>query len=139
MKVIDVLSQLRSDGFRVTAAREALVELFMNDMTPYSVSEVIEALERTGISVNKTTVYRELDFLQERGIIKEVRIDTERAYYEFGLGSHHHHIKCIQCKDIVDVELTLKVEAEEKRIGKEHGFQVLDHSIEFFGICSSCQ
>lgn len=139
MKVIDVLSQLRAEGFRVTAAREALVELFMSDMTPYSVPEIIEALERKGISVNKTTVYRELDFLTERGIIKEVRLDTDRAYYEFGLGSHHHHVKCIQCKDIVDVELQLQVEAEQKRIGKQHGFTILDHSIEFFGICSSCQ
>ena len=139
MKVIDILSDLRSKGFRVTAAREALIDFFMNDMSPHSVPELIEALERKGITVNKTTVYRELDFLKEQGIVAEVRLDSERAYYEFGLGDHHHHVKCMECKDVFDVDLKLDVKAEEERIQKEHGIKVLEHSIEFFGVCNKCE
>lgn len=139
MKLIDVLSDLRGKGFRVTAAREALVDFFMADMTPHSVPEVIEALERKGITVNKTTVYRELDFLKEQGVVAEVRLDNERAYYEFGLGDHHHHVKCMECKEVFDVELSLDVRSEEKKIEKEHGIRVFEHSIEFFGVCNKCE
>lgn len=139
MKLLDVLSDLRSKGFRVTAAREALIDFFMKDMSPHTVLEVIEAFERKGLSVNKTTVYRELAFLQEQGIVKEVRLDSERAYYEFALGDHHHHVKCIECKDVFDVDVQLDVRTEEARISKQHSIKILEHSIEFFGVCSSCE
>ena len=47
-------------------------------------------------------------------------------------------IICNDCKKVIEVQDDLLEELEE-RIRNTYGFDILDHSVKFFGICSECK
>lgn len=128
-----------SDGGRLTPIRAALLTLLEKRREPQTPQELVRALSRRGRSVNKTTVYRQLEALQKQGIIREVRFADRSSRYELADDDHHHHLVCVVCGRIEDVELPTDLAAQEKIILKKSGFKVLEHSLEFFGRCRKCQ
>ncbi len=134
----DFLSELRGRGFRMTKARSAIVAFLARIDAPQSIPEISEALRKTGLVFNKTTVYRELAFLVKEGIAKEVRVSDEKRYYEL-VGEHHHHTICVSCGDIRDVLFRENLLHVERMLSERDGFRVLEHSLEFFGLCSECK
>ena len=89
--------------------------------------------------VNKTTIYRELAFLKKQNIILELQFDDNTKRYEIMPANHHHHIVCVRCEKVEDVVLEKDLDAEEKVITQNKKFQILHHSLEFYGICKMCQ
>lgn len=134
----EIIGRLRAQGHRVTKTRQGVLKLLSENRKPVAASETPKLLEREGIIVNKTTVYRELDFLFREGCIDEVRLNDGRRYYEM-VSEHHHHAICIECKGVDDVVLESELAKEEKRIERELDFKILHHSLEFFGVCARCR
>lgn len=134
-----IITNLKNSGHRITKARSLIVEIFGNSKTPQSAFDILNHLKVKNAQVNKTTVYRELEFLTVQGIIKEVDFGEGKKRYELDDDTtHHHHIICINCRKVEDVDLKIDLEDEEKRIAKMKNFKVLNHSLEFFGLCGNC-
>ncbi|OHA62776.1 MAG: hypothetical protein A3E07_03490 [Candidatus Wildermuthbacteria bacterium RIFCSPHIGHO2_12_FULL_45_9] len=138
MKQESVISVLREQGHRITNVRSAVVELLETSKSPLSADEIREELKKRKLDVNKTTVYRELDFLKGRNIAQEVEFGDKKKRYEI-VGKHHHHVVCVQCKRAEDVDLQQDLDVVEKKIARGKGFQITGHSLEFFGLCSNCR
>lgn len=133
-----ILELLRAQGFRITKIRKLIVEIFANSKEPISAVDIVSEFQSQGIKVNKTTIYREISSLISIGVLKEISFGDSTKRYEVSSDSHHHHLICIKCKKIEDVELHADLDAEEKRIAKEKNFQIQSHSLEFFGLCNKC-
>ena len=134
-----ILDELKTNGFRRSAAREALLRTFEAAQSPLSVPDIERCLASGPRSFNKTTVYREIEFLKTAGYVSELTLRNDVALYELA-GPHHHHLVCVDCGTVRDVAVKEGAwECEERRIEKREGFRVLDHSLEFFGLCGSCQ
>lgn len=133
----NVLEELKNSGFKITKARKALIELLLESNQPLSVPEISSLLRN--LNANKTTIYREISFLIDQGVVKEIDFGESKKRYEYDFKKHHHHLVCVSCKRIEDIEVEANIEAEEKRIEKISGFRVVNHSLEFFGICRRCQ
>jgi len=134
------LEELKKAGHRMTAARTAIVDIVLSAGTPLSAQDVSTALVQRVVSANVTTVYRELDFLHEQGICVPVTFADGVQRYESAALGHHHHLVCIECNAIQDVELPHEeLHAAEKLIEKSHGFTVLQHALEFYGRCEKCR
>ncbi len=131
------LAGLMSKGVRLTRARKALVELLAQAGAPKSIPDMQASFKRLNISFHKTTLYREIDFLVAEGIVKEVIVSGEKCYYEL-VGEHHHHAVCLQCGDIQDILIQEDFSNIERELSRNSGFRVADHSVEFFGWCSTC-
>ncbi len=87
-----------------------------------------------------TTVYRELEFLRQQGILVPVSFADGVQRYESAELEHHHHLICIQCNAIEDVHIEHgELDKAEKVIAKTTGFEVFQHSLEFYGHCRKCQ
>lgn len=125
----------------MTKLRTAMIALFLKSSKPQAASAIMMALLKQGVSVNKTSVYRELEFLIGKGVIKTVNLSDEEMLYERA-DDHHHHIVCRECKTVEDVR-TDAVEdillGEEKIIARKSEFSEIRHSLEFFGRCGRCQ
>lgn len=134
-----ILERLRSDGFRITKTRRHVVEIFASEARPMSAQELLDALRKKKQRVNKTTVYRELEFLEEQEVVREVQLGQDRKRFELTDGPHHHHIRCLSCGIIVDVSIPNELSTATKHIQKQTAFKVLDHSLEFVGVCRDCQ
>jgi Fe2+ or Zn2+ uptake regulation protein len=134
-----IFELLKSKGYRLTRARKALVRIFANSRKPLSAAELNSRLEKNDVNVNKTTIYREIDFLKGQRMIRELQFGDGKRRYEIWPDNHHHHIVCISCDYIECVELDGCLEAEEKKILKENNFKTVKHSLEFQGLCAKCQ
>jgi Fe2+ or Zn2+ uptake regulation protein len=134
----DLLFALKARGHRLTRMRRAVAGVFLKNPTPLSVQQVRAALTDLGVSSDRTTVYREVEFLRSQDVLGEVDLGTGRKCYEIRRGGHHHHLVCIRCSGVECVELETCIETEERRILNEMNFRVLNHSLNFYGICARC-
>lgn len=132
------LQQLKVKGIRITRARQALISVLAEGKAPRAIPEIQTCFQEQGLLFHKTTLYRELEFLRQQGIVQEVRVSGEKHYYEL-VGEHHHHTVCVACGVIRDIVLRENLCRVERTLSEEEGFQVLEHSLEFFGLCRVCQ
>lgn len=127
-------------SLRNTPIRTALISILSKSTRPVTPQELLTALAKQGLSANKTTVYRQLEVLQRYSIVHEVNFSDRTKRYELVSDSgHHHHLVCLQCQRIEDVSFPTDLESQEKLIWKQNKFKVVQHSLEFFGICKTCQ
>lgn len=134
----EIISKLKLGGHRITPIREQIIEIFINSLTPISAMDLIEAFRILKIHVNKTTIYRELDFLISKGFLRGIEFGEGKKRYELDTGHHHHHVVCLNCKKVEDVDLKTDLSGEEKLIQRNTGFKIKSHSLEFFGYCKNC-
>jgi Fur family ferric uptake transcriptional regulator len=139
MHASDLLRAVKASGGRVTKTRKTMAELFTASEMPVSATEILSYLEKKNIAVNRTTVYRELAFFEKGGVIQKVDFGDGVRRYELTEREHHHHLICVSCKKVKDVQLKGDLESQEKSISRRTGFKILNHSLEFFGLCASCK
>jgi len=135
----EIMSTLKKKGYRSVPARKEILNLLIKIKRPLSSLDIQKLLSKKKIFVHKTTVYRQLAFFKEQKLVQEVQFSDRIKRYEMTPDTHHHHIICIDCKSIENIELKNDLNAEENLIIKTKDFKVLDHSLEFYGICRKCQ
>jgi Fur family ferric uptake transcriptional regulator len=127
--------------------REAVLELLSKSTKHMSAKEIYASLYNTHPGMGLTTVYRTLDLLARMGIITRLTLGDGQSRYEFKSSEkeeHHHHLICTDCGKIIDYsefldeELRL-VRKTEERLAKKYDFEILDHNIEFLGLCEKCK
>jgi Fe2+ or Zn2+ uptake regulation protein len=135
-----VVSKLKKNGERITLVTTSILNIFFKTRKPISTQEILKELSRKGRTINKTTVYRQIERLLKNKIIFEVRLEDRQVRYEIAKHEdHHHHLVCLRCGEIQDVRIPSDMETQEKEIYKKNKFKVERHSLEFFGLCSKCQ
>lgn len=135
----EAASLLHESGFRITEVRIRIVEILWNSARPLTAAEIVSRIAKSRASINKTTVYRELDAFIAKDLIKAVSFADGKLRYE-RLGSHHHHhLFCTHCQKVIDVFPDEQTESKVLALARAKHFRVHSHSLEFFGICQSCQ
>jgi len=131
----EILASLKYQGFRSSLIREAILDLFFKINRPLSCQEVQKLLKN---KANKTTFYRELEFLKGKKIIEDFRLDDGIKRYEI-LSKHHHHVICLKCRKVECVKLDKNIDEQEKEIERNNNFKIISHTLEFYGLCQKCQ
>jgi len=134
MTADEFIEILKSKKKRVTPGRKKIINIVCKSAYPLSAETIIKK-----VGMNKTSIYRELEFLLKQSFIQEIDFGDGINRYELKDLKHHHHLICLRCKRIQDISFNENLEWEEKRIKKNHKFQVLRHDLEFFGYCQNCQ
>lgn len=137
-KTSSIVGELRQLGYRITMAREALLHILSEANCPLSSDDLRQQLGRRGRIVNRTTVYRELSFLLEKGYVREISLGERKKRYELTSEGHHHHLVCVRCERVEDIPLENELRHTEDSIHRDRGFHVQSHSLEFFGLCARC-
>lgn len=142
MKAADILKSLKKDGHRLTKTRKLIISYFAGSKKPLSAPDIQAQFELIDHRVNKTTIYREIEFLIARGILIEVQFNDGQIRYEMAGDNHHHHLVCKSCRRVDEIDST-RLEAEihgMQKFFKDHkDFTLIDHSLEFFGLCGACK
>lgn len=134
------LSQLKTKKIKITPLRRTLLVLFHAADSPLSIPDLLKSLWTRGQKVNKTSVYRNLELLKKLKLIGKVNVSDRSQYYELSERTHHHHLVCLNCERIFDMELqeTKLIETVEK-ISQKIKFSIVRHAMEFYGFCQKCQ
>ena len=134
----DCKTELNEVELRATPARIALMQLLEKSDKPLDVQSMITFLEKKDIKTDPATVFRIINMFTEKGLVKPIQLNEGKFRYELKDKADHHHLVCEQCGDIEDIS-DCNINALEKEIEKKKNFKVTSHSLEFFGICTSCQ
>ena len=133
-----IINRLKKDGFKSSEIRDHLINYLAICKKPHAAYEILKILKVKKPSIHKTTIYRELYFLKDRGLVQELDFGDGKKRYEIN-PKHHHHIICIKCGKVADIPFDNDLSKHEKRIEETMNFKVKSHSLEFFGTCKLCQ
>ena len=130
---------LRAESLRLTSQRLAVMEDILASEGHRECDNIFLSLRERGIPVSRATIYRTLDVLEQVGFVRKMDIGDGRFRYENKLAqSHHDHLICLECGRIIEF-VDRGIEHRQKRLAKEHGFQLSRHIHLLFGICRECQ
>ena len=130
---------LSDNNVSITNPRILVLEALLDNKSPITVDELLTKLEN---QVAKSTLYRVLSDLKKINILQEFTNLENQSVVELLLDtdSHHHHLFCSDCGEIIDVEMANefeeKLSKEIKRIEKKFNFIIDDHRLELFGKCT---
>jgi len=134
--------QLHESGFKLTPQREAtLLVLLENEKDHLSAEEIFFFVKQKNDEIGLATVYRTLEILTDLKIVDKISFDDGVARYDLrkeGAKHFHHHLLCLQCGNIEEIDEDLLSEVE-KVVEKQFHFIVKDHRLTFHGICQNCQ
>jgi Fur family ferric uptake transcriptional regulator len=127
---------LHNSGYKATTARLAILELFKKSKTPLSAQEIIDALPN---SIDQATVYRTFTSLKKKGIIHQIDLRHNHAHYELTDITEHHHLICLECGKIEDVQHCNVDEIQATILRSSRHFSMIrQHTLEFYGVCKTC-
>lgn len=127
---------LKTAALKSTEKRKLLLLLLQKQQRPATAEELYEKAKPL-VQMNLSTVYRNLNTLTEKGIlIKSVRQDG-KAYYALPQKDHCHSLVCTACGQKIPIDFCPLSELEEQ-LEIQTGFQILDHALEFRGLCPQC-
>ncbi|MGM0239328.1 ferric iron uptake transcriptional regulator [Enterococcus sp. AZ103] len=134
--------QLHDSGFKLTPQRESVVIVLLeNEKDHLSAEEIYFLVKKKSPEIGLATVYRTLEILTDLHIVNKVSFDDGLARYDLrkeGAAHFHHHLLCLECGNIEEIEEDLLGEVEQVVESRYH-FIVKDHRLTFHGICSDCQ
>jgi len=132
-------SELRKAGLKVTLPRVKILDILENsDSRHHSAEDVYKALLETGEDIGLATVYRVLTQFESAGLVKRHHFEGGQSVFELNEGSHHDHILCVKCGR-VDEFVDEVIEKHQKAIAAELGYEMTDHCLYMYGICSACR
>jgi len=135
----ELTERLRRRTRKITGQRLAILEILHRHPRPLSIKEVFQKLGRRGCDL--ATVYRSMHLLEEMSIVQRFDFGDGVARFELvaeGDDGHHHHLVCVQCTAIVEIEECFPAELEA-RIAQANRFKRVTHRLDFFGVCPHCQ
>jgi Fur family ferric uptake transcriptional regulator len=135
----EILKKLRTEGFRLTRARQSIIDILSTGKVPLSLTDIKKNLEKKDIKVDRTTVYREVLFLKGKKMLCEIPIGGGKRGYKVCQDNHHHHLICVRCGKVEPVVFRKTLSSQENEISQRKDFKVLDHLLEFYGLCGDCQ
>lgn len=137
-----IKQQLHASGFKLTPQREAtLLVLLENEKDHLSAEDIYFLVKKKSPEIGLATVYRTLEILTELKIVDKISFNDGLARYDLrkdGAAHFHHHLLCLECGTIEEVEEDL-LGAVEEQVERNYQFVVKDHRLTFHGICSACQ
>lgn len=135
-----IIENLKRNGKRITKTRRAIIDIIINSSQPLSATDVGEYMKRMGIFVNKTTIYRELEFLKNEGIVRTVFLQSGVVHYESAYLPHYHRFVCNSCGLIQGIECE-RIERELENLTSKvsSNYKIDEHKLEFYGFCSKCK
>jgi Fur family iron response transcriptional regulator len=82
--------RLGACGIRVTPQRLQIAGLLLCAPQHLSAEQITEALRAAGTRVSKATVYNTLNLFAARGLIRQVNVDGNRAWFDSNVAPHYH-------------------------------------------------
>lgn len=129
---------LSLEGHKLTRPRLAVLKVIAAtnaSLTPGEIHTLAQAFyPNTGL----VTVYRTLDLLAARGLVRRVHGPDGRHAYAPASAAHGHHLICENCHTVTEFE-NCNLEGLVSSLQRRTGFTISGHRLELFGYCPNCR
>lgn len=118
--------------------RYRILEIFLQTEKHLTIEEFNSLLTDQGFDYSTDFVKNTLQMMCRFGFAHKRKFNDGQVRYEHRhLGQHHDHMICTKCGAIIEFN-NEKLEALQFEIAGKHGFHMLQHKMEIYGICSDC-
>ncbi|MGD9157112.1 MAG: transcriptional repressor [Desulfobacteraceae bacterium] len=139
--------QLEKDNFRALIENDSIgnVEERLNIIDVFLEVEEHITLEELNRRLKEKGYDYDIDFVKEcmtrwvkYGFAQKKEFEGQPILYEHRhLGKHHDHLICTKCGKITEFE-NAEIERLQAAVAANHGFHMLQHKMEVYGLCSDC-
>lgn len=132
------LDQLQENGYRITKARQAVIETIQKATRALTPTEVFDMARKKYSALGLVSVYRTLEKLEDLHLIQRVHQPQGCHAFISESSGHQHMLLCNSCGEVTFFEGD-DLDALTKTISKKTGYQINEHWLQLFGLCPACQ
>lgn len=133
---LDYIARIRDQGHRLTPQRQMILDAVCEAGGHITIEEIIERVQVKSPAINRSTIYRNLEFLRSLNLIVAADIGGQNLY-EIAHPQPHHHLVCRCCGAEFEIEQGLLAPAFAA-IRKAEGFLVENDHLILHGLCPDC-
>lgn len=133
-----IIRKLRDNGHKITPQRMAIARILAKSEGHPSVEEIHDRVIKSFPTMSLATVYRNIVLIKSLGEVLELGFPDGSNRYDGNRPDPHPHVICIKCKKIVDPDLD-SLNIMKNEVAAETNFTILNHRLDFFGVCSDCK
>ncbi|MGC1307884.1 MAG: transcriptional repressor [Phormidesmis sp.] len=122
---------------RRTRSQNQILDLLKQLKDATSAQDLYIQLRQHQISMGLATVYRALESLKLEGAVQVRTLSSGESLYS-PAKEDTHHLTCVRCGNSVVMD-ECPVHGLESHLTASHRFQIFYHTLEFFGLCETCQ
>ena len=124
--------------FRLTRQRGVILDEMRAMRNHPTACELYDAVRNRLPRISLATVYRNLEILCEKGLIRKITAVGRQRRFDIDPGEHYH-AHCIRCGAIMDIPADPEIISRLRNKPTDlDNFQVLEAQVEFFGYCGPC-
>jgi Fur family ferric uptake transcriptional regulator len=132
----EVAAVLRRDGGRLTMARRLVLQaLFAAD--GLLSAEAIAGGAQTGVAVDITSVYRNLERLEALGVVRHVHLGHGPGLYGLVGQGEHEYVVCDACGKVTAAE-PAQLDRARSAIREDLGYEARFTHFPIHGLCAGC-
>ncbi len=132
------LSQLQTNGYRLTEARHAVVETVAASEQALTPVEVYDLARQHHPALGLVTVYRTLEKLEELELVQRVHQPAGCQAFIAASKGHQHLLLCQSCGQAIYFDGD-DLDPLIRKLSIRTGFRIQDHWLQFFGLCRKCR
>ena len=118
--------------------RMLVVEIFLQTEKHISEQELISIIKKKKLDLTQDLIADTLDLMCRYGFAHRHQFDNGVLRYEHRhIGQHHDHMICTKCNQIIEFQNN-QIENLQLQVAAQHGFHMLQHKMEIYGICTNC-
>lgn len=137
----EIEQHLGKRAIRYTKGRRIVIAALARADGPRSAAELHVDIRN---QVPLSSLYRSLAVLEEAGVVVPHFGTKGLTRYELAewLTGHHHHVICVSCGTVEDIDVPAPLESQVRQLVTEIGasieFLPIDHTLEIEGRCARC-
>jgi Fur family ferric uptake transcriptional regulator len=135
--VDDILALVRERGGRVTTARRLLLDAIFQAGGHRTAEELAAVVQARAPDVHLSTIYRNLDDLQELGIVVHAHLGHGPSTYHLA-ATAHGHLVCEVCGAVIEAPDDL-FKGLSQSTKSRFGFTIDPHHFAMLGRCAVCE
>jgi Fur family ferric uptake transcriptional regulator len=133
----DARAAVREAGGRLTGARRTVLEALFAAPGPVSPEQIAGGLGGRVARTDAASVYRNLQWLEERGVVRHVHLGHGAGLYTLAGATDREYLVCERCGDVsvVDAPRLAPARAAIKTVD---GFEAHFDHFPVHGLCGRC-
>lgn len=132
-QTIDLEALCAERGLRITEQRRVIARVLSEAEDHPDVEEVYRRSTQIDPRISIATVYRTVRLFEENEILERHDFGDGRARYEEVPDEHHDHLIDVQSGRVIEFHST-EIEALQREIARRHGFKLIGHRLELYGV-----
>lgn len=129
---------MRARGYRMTPQRRLILETVYRAREHVTAETVLSAVRRRFPDVNLSTVYRNLEMLEDLGYVSHSHLGHTPGMYHAVDRPGHQHLVCRRCGKVDEIPVESLASVRDT-IREQRGFEVDVTHFAMFGLCRRCR